>query len=662
VAASLTLVCAGATAAACSGLPTIVVAAPPKLAHGLAAALALLGSALGLIGALLAAFGGETVTATAPWPVPGGSLAIAIDGLSALFLLPVFLVPACAALYGLGYAPPGSHHGAGVRLFQGLLTAGMVVLVIARNSVLFLVGWEVMALAAWLLIATDHTKAATRQAAWIYLVATHLGTACLIAAFALLQLPDGSLDWSPAVFSTLPAARALCVFGLALLGFGLKAGLMPLHVWLPAAHSNAPSHVSAVLSGVMIKMGVYGLLRMLALLPALPSWCSALLLALGALSALLGAAAALGQVDIKRLLAYSSIENIGIVFLGIGLFALGRSLGSRELAVLGLAGALLHVLNHSLFKPLLFLGAGSLINATGTRNMDALGGLLGRMPHTGRCFLVGAGAICGLPMLNGFIGEFALYLGLFRAATSTTSWLALLAAAAMAALAMVGGLAVIAFVRSAAAIFLGHARSAPAAKAQESPATMLAPMFVLAGLCAVFGLLPWLLLPLLAAVLGSTFALPAPGDLLPFGLLSAIAVSCAAAMALLLPWLRRRRQPVAQPVGTWDCGYVDASSPRLQYTGSSFAQFAVQLLGWTVKDRAAAPARLELFPGPRTFMHRTVETLLHGFLWPICRRLADRCSRLRFLQHGKLQLYLLYILIVLVLLLCWSAASTWSRQ
>jgi hydrogenase-4 component B len=411
-------------------------------------------------------------------------------------------------------------------------------------------------------------------------------------------------------------------------------------------------------------MGIYGLLRVQALLPPLPALAGVLLLVLGALSALLGAAGALGQQDLKRMLAYSSIDNVGIVGLGLGLAALGRSLGAPELAVLGLAGALLHVLAHSLFKPLLFLAAGSVIHAAGTRELDALGGLFGRMPWTGRCFLVGAGAICGLPLLNGFAGELALYLGLFRAATAAPDWLALAAAAALAALAMVGGLALLAFVRCTAAVFLGRPRTLAAGHAHESPRAMTLPMGVLALACAAFGLLPWLLLPLLGPPLAAVLALrpdalPAPAVLLPLGSLSAVAAGCGVLLWVLWTWLQRQRPPARVP--TWDCGSLDASAPRLQYTASSFAQFALQLLRWTVRERRDAPAPLELFPGPRGFAHRTLESLLHGCLWPLSRRLADRCARLRILQRGNLQIYLLYILVVLLLLLAWSAAATWSR-
>jgi formate hydrogenlyase subunit 3/multisubunit Na+/H+ antiporter MnhD subunit len=659
---SLRLVLAGVLLWAGSGVPVLFVARRRWLGERLAALLAVGASLLGITGALLGV-AGPTGAATASWPVPGLSLAVELDGLSALFLVPVFLVPGLAAIYGIGYSASLRAHGRYVRVFQGLLTAGMATLVLARNGVLFLVGWEVMAIAAFLLIATEHHNVQTRRAAWIYMVTTHGCTLCLVAVMVLLQAPDGSLDWRPEAIAALSRERQVVVWALALVGFGLKAGLMPLHIWLPAAHGNAPSHVSAVLSGVMIKMGAYGLLRLMVMLSPLPVACGTVVLGLGAASALLGVAATFAQSDLKRLLAYSSIENAGIVFLGIGLFTLGQSLGDERLTVLGLGGALFHVLNHSLFKPLLFLAAGSVIHGAGTRELDQLGGLWRRMPRTGACFFVGAAAISGLPLLNGFASELVLYLGLFTAATRPDPFVAMLAAAATGVLAMVGGLAVAAFVRTGAVVFLGRARSAGAAQAHESPASMTAPLIVLATACVGVGLVPQVCTPLLDAAIATCTRPGTPGiaGFVPFTTLSAVSLGFTLAVITGMLWIaaiHRRREPRNAPVGTWDCGFVDASAPQLQYTGSSFAQFAARILHWTVRERIQAPGRLALFPGPAGFVRRTLEPLLYGALWPLAHRVADRCARLRILQRGNLQVYLLYILVVLVILLAWSAFAS----
>jgi formate hydrogenlyase subunit 3/multisubunit Na+/H+ antiporter MnhD subunit len=654
VATPLTLVLAGVAACAFSGVPPLL--AGTRRADRVATALAVLGALLGLSGAA-AAFAAPA-QASSPWPLPGASLSIGLDGLSALFLLPVFAIPALAAIYGLGYHA----HGRALRLCQGLLTAGMALVVLARNGVLFLCGWEAMALSAFFLIGSDRDSPPARRAAWVYLVATHLGTACLLAAFALLAPPGGNLDFAASAAAPHSGARAVWIFALALVGFGLKAGLMPLHVWLPAAHAHAPSHVSAVLSGVMIKTGAYGVLRVATLLAPLPAACGAVVLGLGALTALLAIAAALAQSDQKRFLAYSSIENIGIVFAGIGAALLGRALGRAELVVLGLGGALLHVLNHGTGKPLLFLAAGSVIQATGTREMDRHGGLLRRMPRTGVAFLAGAASLSGLPLLNCFAGELLLYLALFHAAALPAGGVTLLAVAALAALALAGGLALVAFTRAAGTVLLGRARSRAAAEARESPPTMTVPTLALAAACALLGLLPTLCVPLLEraiAACGMMDAPPALRALAPFRALSIVAASCALALALAWIWLRKKqlaRDPAGAP-GTWDCGYVDASAPRLQYTGASFAQPAGRMLRWVQRVRAQAPAPLELFPGARAFAQSALEPLLDGVLWPMCRRIAERCSQLRVLQRGKLQIYLLYILVVLVVLLAWTAVA-----
>ncbi len=657
---ALTLVLVASGLWAASGLPTLV-----ARHRWLPALLGALASAIGLTGALLALLGGA-VTATAAWTVPFGNLSLGLDGITAWFLLPVFAVPAIAAVYGVGYWRPAvGAPGQRLPLVFGLLVASLVLLLVARNAILFLFGWEGMAVCAFLLVGTEHRDPACRRAAWVYLVATHLGTLCLCAAFALLPATAGRLDWSAQAFAGLTPSHTLLVFGLALAGFGLKAGLMPLHFWLPAAHANAPSHISALMSGVMIKMGVYGVVRMLLLLPPLPEWCGLVLLGLGLLSALAAVAATLGQDDLKRLLAYSSIENIGIIFMAMGLAATARATGQAGLVALGLGAALLHTLNHSLFKSLLFCAAGAVIHGTSTRRLDALGGLAAAMPRTAFAFAMGAAAVAGLPLWNGFPAEYLVYRGLFEAVARPDAPTAgALAVAAVAGLAIVGGLAAVAFVRCTGAVFLGRPRSAAALHAHEAPASMTRGMLVLATLCVAVGVGPVLLRPLLhgavvgqmglsAGTVASAFA-----TLTPF---SAIAGACLVVLVGLATWLRRRA-PVARPVGTWDCGYADAAGPRLQYTAGSLAQFSAQMLRWFVRDTRRDPDVAGLFPQPARFERTPRELLLDGVLFPGLRRVADWCAALRILQRGKLQIYLLYILLVLLSLLLWATITSWRMQ
>ena len=318
------------------------------------------------------------------------------------------------AIYAWGYLSEEPHLVRTLPFFP-LLIGSMELVLIAANGFWFLVAWEVMSLASFFLVVTEHDKREVRHAGWIFLIATHLGTAFLLLFFVILSSHSGSMGFdSFRSLQSLPSATASFLFILALVGFGTKAGVYPFHTWLPHAHPAAPSYISALMSGVMIKTGIYGLLRAVTFLGIPAFWWGGLLVILGVVSALLGVLNALMQHDLKRLLAYHSVENIGIIVIGIGLALLGSSAGQPTLVYWGLAGALFHVLNHSIFKGALFLAAGGVLQRTHTRNIDRLGGLIRFMPLTASCFLVGAAAICGLPPLNGFFSEWVLYVGLIQ--------------------------------------------------------------------------------------------------------------------------------------------------------------------------------------------------------------------------------------------------------
>ncbi len=510
----------------------------PLLARGraaerAAAALSVAGSLVGLAGAAGALFAPQPGLLAAPWHVPGGAILLRLDALAAAFLLVVFLVSGLGAVYGLGYWPRAERPGsaARLRLFYALMTVGLALVVTAAHAVLFLVAWELMAVSAFFLVTAEDGEAEVRRAAWVYLVATHAGTACLFAAFALLHASTGSFE----IGRVAPSPSLSVVFLLAVVGFGMKAGIVPLHFWLPAAHANAPSHVSALMSGVMLKAGVYGILRFTSLVDAPPPWWGLLLAGLGAVSAVSGIAIAAGQTDVKRALAYSSVENMGIVWLGIGLALSGRALGQPSWVTLGFCGALFHVFSHACFKSLLFFGSGGIAHAALTRNMDLLGGLARRMPVTAGLVLVGALAAAGLPLFNGFVGEWLIALGLFETLRSSSpgGWVLAFAAPA---LALAGALALASFVRIVGVTFLGAPRSRGAAEAHEPPALMWVPMAVLAAACVALGLRPAVLVPALnaaegawlgspvdAGVLAATLAPPA-GALVVLGAALAIAV------------------------------------------------------------------------------------------------------------------------------------------
>jgi formate hydrogenlyase subunit 3/multisubunit Na+/H+ antiporter MnhD subunit len=544
----------------------------------------------------------------------------------------------------------------------------MVLLLVARNSVLFLVGWELMALAAFFLVATEDAHADVRHAAWVYLVATHIGTAALLAMFALLRQPAGSFDWAPVVPGQLAAGQVALILLLALAGFGMKAGLMPLHVWLPSAHSAAPSHVSAVMSGVMIKMGIYGLITVTAMLPATHVWWGLLIMALGGICAVIAAAAALAQHDLKRMLAYSSIENIGLIAIGLGLAVAGRSLHQPTWILLGLGGALLHVLNHSLFKSLLFFGAGSLQHATATRRMDLMGGLAQAMPLTLTAWMVGALAVSAVPGFNGLPGEFSLYLGLFDAVGAEQPLVALIATGCIGAVALTGALALASVVRAVGAIFLGAPRAARTQAPHESLGPITAVPLILAALCVISALLPDVMAAPLGRMAEQWSGIKAPeasftAALLPLRALGWLALAVLASTAAGMYWLSlpaKTAVPAGGPPGTWDCGYANPSSGRIQYTSSSFVALLAGLFAWIAPPRRALPAGLGLFPVPWTFATVPADRLLANLIIPFCQRMAERFAKVRIVQQGVLHFYLLYIVGALVLAIAWAVLSPWG--
>ena len=633
--------------AAVSGLPGLVLRRRGgEVAAGLMGAAAILGGGAA-VRVLAGGAAGRFALPPAPLGTPG---LLVLDPLAAWFLLPVLLLSACGAVFGLAYwgDRPGTRR---LRLVYGALTASLALLVAAAHPLVFLLAWEGMAIAAFLLVMAEDREAETRRAGWIYLVATHTGTLCLFAAFGVLAAQG------PGAFAALPRGFAAsgagtAVFVLCLLAFGFKAGVMPLHVWLPPAHAAAPSHVSALMSGVLIKMGILGLARLLSWIPDPPLWWGAVLLGLGILSGVLGVAFALGQHDLKRLLAYHSIENIGIILMGLGLGTMGKSLGHPVLQVLGFAGALLHVLNHSLFKGLLFLSAGSVARAAGTRNLERLGGLGHRMPWTSGAFLAGAWAICGLPPLNGFVSEWFLYLGAFRGlALSRWPW----SVGVLAALALIGALALACFAKAFGAVFLGQARTAAAGAAREAPHSLLVPMGILVLACALIGLAPALVAPALdraVAALGAPAAtgLPSLSGLAGLPLLSALALGLLGLALVLGLWLRPRRRDAALP--TWDCGYAEPSA-RMQYTASSFAAGPVSGLRWALLPRIHGGRVSGIFPGPTRFESHVPDPVLDRAADPALRLSARGLSRLRFVQGGHLPVYLLYVLLTLLTLLVW---------
>jgi hydrogenase-4 component B len=616
--------------------------------------LAAMVTALAAVIACWLRFGADTVSAV--WAVPGGRFELRLDLISSIFILPVSLVVAAGAMYGPGYRPvqAGLRNGAGFRFFYGLVAAALLVLLTARGVVLFMTAWEVAALSAFFLVSTDDDQPAVRRAGYLYLVATHTATLALIGMFALLG--GGAELRFPGSGTLAAGGHANSIFALGLLGFGLKAGLVPLHVWLPSAHAAAPTHASAFMSGLMIKIGIYGLVRLVSFYAEVPAWWGWTLLAAGSVSAVAGVSLALAQHDIKRLLAYHSVENIGIIVMGLGLATLGRAAGAPALVVLGLGGALLHVINHGLFKALLFLAAGSAIHASGTRELERMGGLLRRQRWTAAYFLIGAVAICGLPPLNGFVSEWLVYRAALLAAGHEVSGIAL-AVMAVPVLAVVGGLALACFVKVFGVVFLGVSRGENAETGAEATRGMRAGMGLLAAGCLAIGLAPAALTPLLRAA-AAEWAPSGAGSVPDAGLqsilhdanwLSAAAALLLVAVLALAAWLRRCRREATIGVTTWACGYAQPV-PRAQYTASSLADGLLNTFAsGRHLDRASSP---DFFPAPTRVQSHQPDLALDRFLMPGWRLAARGFVRVRALLHnGLTAAYLLYVALTLLVLL-----------
>jgi hydrogenase-4 component B len=621
----------------------------------LAALASAVGLALGVHGALGGAWG-----VAVPWFLPLGGLALAMDRLAGFFLAVVAGAALPVSLYAVDY-DRGARRGLGAYL---TFLVAMAVVPLAANAVTFLVAWELMALSSWLLVAREPGAG---RAAWVYGVMTHAGFACVLAGMLLLSAWTGSLafaDWRALAPALDPFTRGL-VFVLLATGFAAKAGVIPLHVWLPLAHPAAPSHVSALMSGVMVKIGIYGLARAgLTWLGDGPVWWGTVVLAAGIVSALVGVLYALVDRDLKRVLAFSTIENVGIVLIALGSGMVFRAAGAADLAALAVVAALYHVANHAAFKALLFLGAGSVVHGAGTRNMEALGGLVKRQPWTAATFLLGAVAIAGLPPLNGFVSEWLTFQALLQNLRVARPALNLVFALAIAALALTVGLAAAASVRAFGITFLAMPRSEAAARAHESPALMRVGMVVLAVLCVALAVGPTLIVPVLVSVATgggpSPLAVGAWGTVRVaegFATLSMPAIAVALALALLAPVVllrlagARRGRRVYE---TWGCGRM-VQTARMEYTATAFASPFKRVFDFFY--RPVRRLEVEAHPESRFFVTRMTydnptRSIFDDWLYrPAVGAIHRATARARAIQSGSPNVYLAYILAALVVML-----------
>jgi hydrogenase-4 component B len=594
-----------------------------------------------------------------------------VTPLSAWFLLVLGLIAVPVAVYSVGYfahaVAPSRTAGVGIGL--NVLLGALEVVFSASDVIGFLFAWELMTLATAALVATDHEEPTSRRAAYLYLVMSHVGTGCLVAGFLILAATSGSLSF-PVLLAGHVVARPLRdgLFALFLLGFGVKAGIIPLHVWLPEAHPAAPSSISALMSAVLITAGIYGLFRVCAFGLGIPavSW-GFTLMALGTLSAILGVLYALTQNDIKRLLAYSTIENAGIIVLGLGAGMTALGYGRQDLATVAVAASLAHVLNHAVFKGLLFLGAGSVVMATGTRELERFGGLLRRMPWTGLGFLVGAMAIAGLPLLNGFVSEWLTFQALLLGFTSTPGLLRLSFPLSAAMLALTSALAAACFVKAFGISFLALPRSRAASESHEAPLIMLLPMACLAVLCIGLGLVPGVVLRALGGVATSLPGLTSSTNLawgglgivsplrsfdhvvpLMFGLalLGGLIVSAVVAARVSLTSARR--------VPTWGCG--GELSAQTEYTATAFSKPLMMIFRSVYRPTREVETLAEVspyFPHEVRYRARIEPTFERYVYGPLLRAVLRVADGMKVLQAGSLHAYLAYVLVLGVLLLLW---------
>jgi formate hydrogenlyase subunit 3/multisubunit Na+/H+ antiporter MnhD subunit len=601
-----------------------------------------------------------------PIGLPWLGAAFQLDALSAFFSVVVNLGGAIASLFALGY---GQHERSPERVlpFYPIFLGGMNLVLLAGDAFSFLFAWEFMSLSSWALVMAHHQEPANARAGYIYLVMACFGTLALLLAFGLLAGVDGGYSFAVMRSNPISPGFAALVLVLALVGAGSKAGIVPLHVWLPLAHPAAPSHVSALMSGVMTKVALYGFIRIVFDLLGEPVtwWWGGVILAVGGITALLGVLYALMQHDLKRLLAYHTVENIGIIFIGLGLALAFQANLMYASAALAFTAALFHILNHSLFKSLLFLGSGAVLTATGERDMEHLGGLIRGMPWTALAFLIGAAAISALPPLNGFVSEWLTFQAILMSPELPQWVLKFLVPAVGALLALSAALAATCFVKAFGITFLGRPRSPAAEQAQETDRYSLLAMFILAGLCLLAGILPGLVVDGLSAVVGQlngSARLPVQHSqpwltLVPVvdvkstynGLLMLLFMAMS---GLTAAWLiHRYASKEARRGPAWDCGFPEAS-PSTQYTAGSFAQPIRRVFGtilFQARERVVMPPPGDLRPA-------RLEVEIHDPIWersytPLTALVIALSTRFNYLQYLTIRRYLGLVFGALVVLL-----------
>ncbi|UXM84530.1 proton-conducting transporter transmembrane domain-containing protein [Methanococcus aeolicus] len=582
-----------------------------------------------------------------------------IGPISMFFSTIVLLVSIMAAIYSYGYMDDkkrkiatGFHY-----LNFSVLVASMVGVTISNNSVIFLLFWELMTISSFLLVMFEGFKEEVRKSGHIYLIYAHAGGMFIFASFALAYMATGSIGFDQ--FSNIPDFLKIAVFLFGFVGFASKAGVFPFHSWLPYAHPVAPSHVSAVMSGVMIKMGIYGIINLIMLLGINNIYIGYMVLIFGILSGILGVAYALAQHDIKRLLAYSSIENIGIILIGLGIGLIGKYYHNETIALLGFAGALLHVLNHALFKSLLFMGAGAVIKSTGTHSLEGMGGLMKKMPTTATAFLIGSLAISGIPLFNGFVSELLIYMGGFNGLNSSVGLLAA-STFGIIALTLIGGLATACFTKVLGISFLGAPKTKASANAKESPYMMRIPQILLALICIIMGIIPAFFVNSIVKIAqGSNLAeIVACPQLSVFPKLTEIYLILIALVLILVVWRTIYYRNKTVDGCTWDCGY---SSPtvKMQYTASSYANPIVEFFKPFVIIKTHEKPVKGIFPSEAKYHSDSKDLAETVFELLLVKPVSTGLSVLRYIRDGNFNYYMGYVIIIISLLLSYVYLVGW---
>ncbi|WP_373506850.1 hydrogenase 4 subunit B [Thiocapsa sp.] len=647
-----------------SAIASLAAGRVPRVVRFLAMPLVGLAGVAAIAAGLGALLSGDSATAILPLGLPWLPWHLRLDPLAGFFLLLIGLVTSAVGIYGPAYVrglEQGRDSLVALGGFTGLFLAGMLLVVLADDAFLFMIAWEVMSLASYFLVAFQHEQAANRRAAFLYLLMAHVGGLSILLGFGVLASFGDGFAFSSMRAAELSPLWAGLAFALVFVGFGMKAGLVPLHAWLPEAHPAAPSYISALMSGVMLKVAVYGFIRLVFDLIGDVQWQWGMaVLAVGCLSALTGALFALMQTDLKRLLAYSSVENLGIVFIGLGLALVFTGSGHAALGALAFVAALYHALNHALFKGLLFLGAGAILHNTHERDLEQMGGLLRRMPWTGLFFLIGCLSIASLPPFNGFVSEWLTFQAALQAWQLDSGVMRSLIPIATAVLALTGALVAATFVKVYGIAFLGQARSRRVRRARRGPWGIRAGQGLLAVLCILAGLLPTRVIELIdvvprqilgvglpeASAHGWLWLAPISHETAsysaPLATLLLLAIAALAVWALRRGGVRRVRRCDA-----WDCGFAPPT-PRMQYTATAFAQpirrvFALVFrVEETSVSREDAGARYQLKVSDRSW---------NSLYLPLAHLVESAARRVVRLQSGNVRVYLGWTLVTLLVLL-----------